>query len=295
MNPTFRDFLKLHFLVLIFGFTAILGALISTHPISVVFFRTSLATIGMLVWSYFGKFSLKANTATIVKLLLTGIIINIHWFLFFQSSRLSNIAICLAGFSTASLWTSLIEPIATKRKVSVIEITFGIIAILGLGVVFFSVTDKIWGLIFGVLSGLMGAIFTVINGQFTQKHDSKIITFYEMMGAGLSAIIIFPIYQYFEFDSIDFIPKGLDWLWLGLLSFVCTVYAFSALTGLLVKFSAFTVNLTINLEPLYGIILAFIIFGEKEKMNPNFYIGTAIIVGSVLLFPIMKKAVSSEQ
>lgn len=294
MNPTFRDYFKLHFLVLIFGFTAILGVLISTHPLSVVFFRTLLATIGMLVWSYFAKFSLKADRSGIIKLLLTGVIINIHWFLFFQSSRISNVAISLVGLSTGSLWTSLVEPLATKRKISLLEIAFGIIAILGLSVVFFSVTDKIWGLIYSILSGLMGAIFTVINGQFTKNYDAKVITFYEMMGAALSAILIFPIYEYFQFDSIDFMPKGLDWLWLGLLSFVCTVYGFSAFTEMLLKFSAFTVNLTVNLEPIYGIILAFIIFGEKERMDTNFYLGTVIIVGSVLLFPILK-SVNSRQ
>ena len=284
-----KDYFQLHFVVLIAGFTAILGALISAHSLSVVFFRTFMASAGLFLYLYLKNVPIKISTKATFQLLATGGIIALHWFTFFYAAKISTIAICLAGFSTGSLWTSLLEPLWDKRKIRVIEVGLGLMVIVGLYLIFLFEVDHIMGLLVGIFSAFLSALFSVINAQFAKQHSPQIITFYEMLGAAFITFI--PVLYLFIQADNDFIliPQGLDWLWLSILAFVCTVYAFAEGVELIRKFSAFTFNLTLNLEPVYGIILAYIFFGEKERMTIGFYAGTFIILISVLLYPLLKK------
>ncbi len=284
-----KDYFQLHFVVLIAGFTAILGALISAHSLSIVFFRTFLASAGLFLYLYLKNVPIKISVKATWQLLATGGIIALHWFTFFYAAKISTVAICLAGFSTGSLWTSLLEPLWEKRKIRVIEVGLGLMVIVGLYLIFLFEVDHIMGLLVGIFSAFLSALFSVINAQFAKKHSPQIITFYEMLGA--SFITFIPVLYLFIQADNDFIliPQGLDWLWLCILAFVCTVYAFAEGVELIRKFSAFTFNLTLNLEPVYGIILAYIFFGEKERMTVGFYAGTFIILISVLLYPLLKK------
>lgn len=285
-----KDYFQLHLVVLIAGFTAILGALISAHSLSVVFFRTLLASGGLFIYLYLKNVSIKVSTKATSQLLATGGIIALHWFTFFYAAKISTVAICLAGFSTGSLWTSLLEPIWDKRKIRVIEVGLGLMVIVGLYLIFLFEVNHIMGLFVGIFSAFLSALFSVINSRFATKHSPQIITFYEMLGATIFTFVPV-VYLFFE-GSADFkiIPQGLDWLWILILALVCTVYAFAEGVELIRKFSAFTFNLTLNLEPVYGIILAYLIFGEKEQMTTGFYAGTFIILASVLLYPLLKKS-----
>jgi drug/metabolite transporter (DMT)-like permease len=290
MKTTLRDYLQLHFVVLIAGFTAILGALISINSLSVVFFRTFLTAIGLYFFLHYKNISTALDRKSVVQLLATGSLIAMHWFTFFYAAKISTVAICLAGISTGSLWTSLLEPLWEKRKIRLLEVSLGIFAMVGLYLIFLFEVNHLGGLLMSIFSAFLSSLFSVINARFSQKHSAQIITYYEMIGAALVTFI--PIcFLYFSGDkSVKIIPQYYDWLWLLILAFVCTIYAFAKGVELIKKLSAFTFNLTLNLEPVYGIILAYIIFGEKERMTTGFYLGTLVILGSVLVYPLLRKS-----
>jgi drug/metabolite transporter (DMT)-like permease len=227
----------------------------------------------------------------VIKLFFTGSLIAGHWILFFTSARVATASVCLAGMATTSFWTSLLEPLVLKKRIRWFEVFLGIIVIIGLYIIFHFEFNHALGLLLALISAFLAALFTVINSQFAKVQHHHAITFYEMMGACLSIVLFSPFYKmWFAKDhALHLHIAGFDLLYISILALICTVYAYSASIGLMKKISAFSVNLTVNLEPVYGIILAVIIFGEREKMNPGFYIGAAIILFSVLAHPFLNK------
>ncbi len=289
--PTFKDYLHLHFLVLIWGFTAILGLLISIPPVEVVFYRTLIAAAGLGVLLFINKLPFSIGRGGVIKILLTGVLIAGHWILFFGAARVSNASVCLAGMATTSFWTSILEPIALKKKVKWFEVFLGLVVIAGLYVIFRFEFDHALGLAMALASALLAALFTVINASFAKEYHHYQVTFYEMLGACVSIFLFFPLYKLTiaEGHILHLSLSLSDLLYLSLLAIVCTVYAYSASIGLMKKMTAFSINLTVNLEPVYGIILAVIIFGDKEKMHPGFYAGAAVILLSVLAHPFLNR------
>ncbi|WP_026951784.1 DMT family transporter [Algoriphagus mannitolivorans] len=288
-TSTFKDYLHLHFIVLIWGFTAILGLLISLPSLELVFYRTLIATIGVALVAYFRKKDLVLAIPDLLKIAGVGVLISLHWIFFFWSARVSTASVCLAGMATTSLWTAFIDPIVNRTKVKWYEVALGLLVISGL-LVIFQFEGGYWlGLSMALISALLGALFSVLNGRLTQKHTPYQITLVEMASACLFALLFLPVNAQFlsEGESIQWAWKGLDWFWLFLLGGVCTVYAFSASVELMKRLPVFSINLTINLEPVYGILLAVMVFGEKEKMTPQFYLGTLIILISVLIYPVL--------
>jgi len=284
-----KDYLWLHLVVLIWGFTAILGLLISLPAVEIVFYRTLLASIGLFLLLKFRKRPLKVNGNALLKFLLTGGLIGAHWILFFWAAQVSTASVCLAGMATCSLWTALIEPLVNKQPIKWYEVMLGLVVILGLIVIFKFESGYSLGIFLAVTSALLSACLTVINGRLTKSHSPFIITFYEMIGAFLLTTGFIPFYAYwFTVEGFSWVPQGMDWFWLLVLSQVCTVIAFTLSVKLMKRLSAFAVNLTVNMEPVYGILLAFIIFGEKEKMKPEFYLGTLIILVSVCIYPMIR-------
>lgn len=295
-----KDYLILHFIVLIWGFTAILGLLIEIPSVEVVFYRTLIAAVGLWVVLKFSKRSLKINSRKHYLIILgTGALIAAHWILFFLSARISNASVCLAGMATCSLWTSMIEPLSQGRKIRGFEVLLSVIAFIGIGVIFNVEFDYLSGLLTAVLSAFIASVFTVINGRLTKSYDPYMITFYEMIGACVATTLFFPIYSRYFVDSLSLTPSLSDWFYLSILAIICTVYAYSVSVELMKRLSAFSINLVVNLEPVYGIILALIIFGDSEEMSPGFYLGTLLILTSVLLYPLLnrsykKKALSTD-
>ena len=285
-----KDYLTLHFIVLIWGFTAILGLLIKIPSVEVVFYRTLIASLGLFVVLKFWKRPLRINSSKNIWIILgTGGLIAAHWILFFLSARISNASVCLAGMATCSLWTSLIEPISQGRKIKGFEVLLSIIAFIGIGVIFNVEFEYLLGLLTAVLSAFIASVFTVINGRLTKTYDPYVITFYEMVGACAATAMFFPIYSTYFVDGLLLNPSTSDWLYLSVLAVICTVYAYSISVELMKRLSAFSINLVVNLEPVYGIILALIIFGDSEEMSPGFYLGTLLILTSVLLYPLLNK------
>lgn len=289
--PALKDYLQLHFIVLIWGFTAILGLLISVPTVELVFFRTLLAALLLGSMLLLKKEKLDIQKTDLIRMLLTGGLIAAHWILFFGAARVSTASICLAGMATGSLWTSLLEPLLTGRRISLLEMGIGIVVIAGLYVIFHFEFNHALGITMAILSALLAALFTVINVQFSARYDAYTITFYEMAGACIVTGIFLPFYKRFIANNglLQLSPNLSDWFYIAILAFVCTVYAYSVAVKLMKKFSAFAINLTVNLEPVYGIVLAFLFFGDSEKMTPGFYLGTLIILAAVLLYPVLKK------
>ncbi len=292
-----KDYLRLHFIVLLWGFTAILGKLISVPPVELVFWRTALASLGLLALLVVRRRPWRIPMADVLRLLGVGALVAVHWITFFLSARLSSVSVSLAGMATLALWTSLLEPLVLWRKVRGYEVALGLLTMVGLYIVSQAELDQLLGLGVAIISAGLSALFSVLNSKLVKQHPPLRLTLYEMMGACLSIALFFPVYsRYFTAGKgLQLALSGYDWLWLALLAGVCTVYAFSASVELMKRISAFVVNLTINLEPVYGIILAVLMYTlhvsgfEEEKLSPGFYAGTLIILLSVLIHPLLDR------
>ena len=290
MSASIRDYIQLHFIIILWGFTAILGLLIHVPPLELVFYRTFLAAFGLLIIIRYRHLPLHVSRKYVLKFLGTGFIIAAHWILFFGSARASNASVCLAGMATTSFWTSLIEPLVNRRRIKFLEVFFGLIVIAGLYLIFHFEFNHALGLVLALASAILASVFTVINSRFTHTHNHHTISFYEMAGASLLSGMIIPVYYLSTSGDLDqiAIPSVSDWGYLLILAFACTVYPFTVSIELMKRISAFIVNLSINMEPVYGIILAFLIFGDKERMNSGFYLGTLVILFSVILYPVIR-------
>ena len=289
--PRLKDFIELHFIVFLWGFTAILGKLISIPAVELVALRTSITAlaIGAIIYKRGTPFWMGREQA--LKLLGVGFIIAAHWILFFAAARVSSVSITLVGIATCSLWTALLDPLFSRTKIKPHEILLALLVIFGLYIIFQNETefDSVLGITMAIGSALMGSIFTIINAKLVKKIPSTTITTYEMAGACLATVMFFPIYTtYFaEGGTLNFSMNAMDWVYLLVLALACTVYAYTASVRLMQRITAYTMNLTVNLEPIYGIILALLIFKEDEQMSSGFYLGAAIILLSVFIYPIL--------
>jgi drug/metabolite transporter (DMT)-like permease len=292
-SPPLRSYVQLHFLVLIWGFTAVLGLLVEVSPVALVFYRTGLAALGLVGVLYLQKKSFSVPSADVLRMFAVGVVLAAHWILFFASARVSTASVCLAGMSTTSLATSLVEPLINKRRIRPLEVLLGLVAIVGLYIVFRFEFDHALGLGLAVASAFLAALFTVFNSRLVRQYDAFVITFYEMIGASLSSLgFVWISVQMGWFLDAPLVPSAGDWPWILVLAWVCTVYAYSMGTHLMRQFTPFMLNLTINLEPVYGILLAFLIFGEKERMTAGFYAGTVVILLAVVAYPLLNSRFS---
>ena len=282
-----RDYLHLHFIVFLWGFTAIIGVLVTIPAVELVFYRTLIASGGILLILLVRKMKVMVSPEQLLRLLLTGFVISAHWILFFASAKVATASISLAGMATATFWTSLLEPLLTKRKIKGFEMLLGLVVIGGLYLIYRFEFDHALGLFMAVGSAFLAALFSVLNAKFVKTQNQYTIAFYEMVGATLFTSLFFPVYMntLSESGSLQLAPTTQDWWLILALAIVCTVYAFSASVELMKRLTAFAVNLSINLEPVYGITLAFFLLNE-EKMSVPFYIGALIIVMAVLSYPV---------
>lgn len=288
-----KNYLLLHLIVFIWGFTAILGALITIDAIPLVFFRMGLAVLFISLYFIFKKKSFYIDKKGLIKFLFTGIIIALHWIFFFKAIKVSNVSVALVTMSTGAFFTSLIEPVFFKRRVKTLEIVLGLIVIAGLYIIFNFESQYKLGIIYALISSFLGALFAVLNGLFIKKYDADRISLYQLLFGTLFVTIYLLATNSFSLGFFN-LPK-MDWVYLFILSSICTAYAFIASVQIMKYLSPYTVMLTINLEPVYAIILALFIFGDKEKMNPEFYLGAGIVLGVVLLNGIIKNKASLKQ
>ena len=290
MSAQPKHYFLLHLVVLIWGFTAVLGLLISIPSVEIVFYRTLFAAISLYLLLYFSNQPIRLAPKPTLYIIATGCLIGAHWILFFGAARVATASVCLAGMATSSLWTSLIEPFFYSKKIKFYEVALGVVVIVGLYIIFRFEFDHALGLAMAIASAILASFFTVINSKFTKHHYHYTITLYEMVGAFLFTLLFLPFYTSFISEGIvQWLPTLLDGVYLLILVLLCTVYAYSASVQLMKYVSAFAVNLTNNMEPVYGILLALIILGDDEQMTPGFYLGTSIILISVLAYPLIRR------
>ena len=281
-----NNYLLLHLIVFIWGFTAILGALISLQAIPLVWYRMSLAVLFIVLYFIIKKKSFKVDNKGIVKFFVTGVIIALHWIFFFKAIKVSNVSVALVTMSTGAFFVALIEPVFFKRRINPLEMALGLIVILGLYIIFNFESQYQLGIIYALISSFLSALFSVFNGLFIKKYEADTISLYQLTFGVLFISVYLLITNRFSV-SFFVIPTS-DWIYLFILSSICTAYAFIASVKVMKYISPYTVMLTINLEPVYAIILALFIFGDKEKMNPEFYFGAFIVLFVVLLNGIIK-------
>ncbi|WNM17908.1 DMT family transporter [Flavobacterium capsici] len=286
LSDSFKSYLHLHLIVFIWGFTAILGALISLDALPLVWFRMSLAVVFISLYIYWKKLPLKVSRKFLMQFIFAGFIIALHWFTFFKAIKVSNVSVTLACLSTGAFFASFLEPILFGKKIIWYEVFLGLLVVLGLYIIFNVEGNYFYGILLALTSAFLSALFSVINSKFVKTHDATIISFYELSGGVLffSVLLLFGNQFSTDFFSLTFD----DLKYLIILSSICTAYAFIASTSVMKHLSAYTVMLTINLEPIYGIILAVILFKEKEKMSVDFYIGALLILFTVLLNIVIK-------
>ena len=285
-NDNLKSYLNLHLIVFIWGFTAVLGELISIRDASVVWYRMGMATLFLLAYLALVRKPFLLPLKAITQLVLVGLLIAIHWIFFFRAIDISNVSVTLAMFSTGAFFASILEPIFYKRKMLWYEIMFGLIIVGCLFMIMNVEIKYLEGMICALFSVFVGVMFTIFNGKLIQKHDSTVITLYEFF-AGFIFVSIYLIYDG-RFTPAFFQLSQKDWGYLILLSSVCTAYAFTASVNVMKKLSPYTVMLTTNLEPVYGIFLAFLIIGDSEKMSLPFYVVSIVIFLTVIANGVVK-------
>ncbi len=288
LDDKLKHNLHLHVLVFIAGFTAILGELISIEAFPLVWYRMVIALILMLIYIKWIGLRLTVSRKNSIRYLLAGIIIALHWITFFASIKAANISIALAMFSTGAFFTALIEPIFFKRRLIGYEVLFGLLVIVGVYLIIDSEIKYLEGIILGIASALFSSLFAVLNGRFVEKDNATIISFYEFIG-GVAFISLYIALFGTGFSSDFFSLDKSDWIYLFLLASICTAYAFIAAVYIMKFISPYTVVLTYNLEPIYGVVLAILIFGQSEIMSANFYIGALLILVTVLMNAVLKQ------
>jgi drug/metabolite transporter (DMT)-like permease len=284
-EPVSRNLIILHITVFIWGFTGILGALISIEATYLVWYRVLIAFISLYAYFRIRKISIRVSSETFFKLFFTGAIVALHWILFFHSIKSSTVSVALVSLSSLTLFTAILEPLLKKQKISRLEVVTGVLIISGIYMIFTFESQYTFGIICGLLSALCASIFSIINSKQIQNRPAPIISFYELIGAWVWVSVYLLISKGLKAPvSLNFS----DLTYLLLLGTVCTSLAYVAGVAVMKELSAFRVALITNLEPVYGIILAFIFFGKKEQMTLGFYAGAIIVLSTIFMYPYIK-------
>lgn len=274
--------IRLHIAVFLWGFTGILGRLISLNEGWLVWWRMFITAVALWVYFFFTKKIEKVSFRHFLKIASIGTILAIHWLLFYGSIKYANVSIALTCLATTGLLSAIIEPIFFQRKINIKELLLGTFALAGIVIIYFSNLQFSVGIYIGLLSAVATVIVSVLNKKIVTGFTPQVITLYQLTGGFIGLTFLMPLYNLLLHSNIQY-PQQWDWLWLILLACFCTVLTFILYIGALHKVSAFTVNLTLTLEPVYGIILAFAVYHENKYLSDYFYIGFALILIAVLL------------
>ena len=286
-NNRGKNILQLHFIVFIFGFTSVLGALISISALPITIYRMGIASFFLALFIFFyDKNKFKLRKVLIIKILICGLIIALHWITFFYAIKISNVSITVSMMSSAAFLTSLIEPLFFKKKILLYELILGILSLFGVSIIFNAEIKYIDGLIVALISSVLVSVFTILNSRIVINNSSISISFYELFIGFLFSLF----YYYLFIDTSLFLEKinYQDLIFLLILGVICTSYAFTKSVDLIKYLKPFTIMMIINMEPVYAILISLLIFGESEYLSINFYIGFFIILISIVINGIFK-------
>lgn len=277
-----KAFLQLHIAVLLAGFTGVLGRLITLNEGLLVWYRLLFSSVTLWILFYFTRKLRRISFKEFLKIFGVGLIAALHWVTFYGSIKYANVSVALVCFSAIGFFTAIFEPLVFRTRIDIWELLLGLMVIGGIYIIFhFDPQYKI-GIVVGIISALLGSLFPIFNRVLLRTHSTETITVYELTGGFLALSIILPFYLRL-FPANHLIPTLSDFWWLLVLSWLCTVLAFQLSMNALKKISAFTVNLSYNLEPVYGILLAFVIYQENRELKSSFYVGLSIIILAVAL------------
>jgi drug/metabolite transporter (DMT)-like permease len=287
-----KALLQMNLAVLLWGFTGVLGKAISLDAPVLVWYRMLLTALFMAVILFYRKQWVKVAPRDMLQLTIVGCLMGLHWIGFYGAIKFANVSIALVCLSTASVFTSLLDPLVNKGKFDIKELGLGLLALVGVFLIYRFQQFYGLGILFGVIAAILSAVFTVLNKKVAHKYPSRTMVFYEMSTGWVLVSLLLPL-QFHYFPNTNFIPHSYDlfgkdwmhndWLWLIILSLCCTVWSQSLALTALKKLTSFTVTLTVNLEPVYGILLAFLFFKENRQLHSGFFIGMGLILLSVLL------------
>ena len=277
-----KAFINLHIAILLAGFTAILGKLILLNEGILVWYRMMLSAVTLGIILLFTRELVFPGWKNLMKIFAVGAILAFHWVSFYGSIKNSNVSVAVTCLSAIGFFTSLFEPLIMGRRLDIKEVLLGCLSIAGVYLIFNFYPQYKTGIIFGITSALLASFFPIFNKRLLENFSASLLTFYEMAGGVIILTILVPFYLHF-FPAAYFIPTFSDWMWLGVLAWVCTVFAFILSLNSLVHISPFTVNLSYNLEPVYSIILAFVIFKENKFLGSGFYLGFGLILLAISL------------
>jgi drug/metabolite transporter (DMT)-like permease len=278
-----KAYVQMHLSIILWGATAVLGKSIDLSEGMLVWYRMIITTLSLFAFIFFTGASFRVSGKNFMALFGIGVLLMVHWLFFYGAIKYSNVSTTLSLFSSTTLFTALIEPVITKKKFNRAELIYSFIAIAGIVIIFRSdINAYTTGIILAILAAFVGAFYNILNKAIVNKVSSEVISFYELL-SGLFALTLFlPIYINI-FHPVKLIPNSLDWGLLFVLAVFCTHFPLVLSLNALKHLSAFTLNLSINLEPVYGIALAFFIFGEHKHLSNGFFVGTALIMLSVVL------------
>lgn len=277
-----KAFLYLHISVFLAGFTGIIGKYITLNEAMLVWYRLLISAATMwILFSLRGRIK-KIPLRDIAGLFGIGLLAALHWVSFFGSIKYANVSVALVCFSSVGFFTAILEPVLYRKRINPFDLFLGLLVMLGIFIIFHFDTRYGTGIILGVISALLLAFVMIFIRQFAARINTETLLTWQLTGGFLSLSALLPLYLYY-FPTTQFLPTTDDWIWLLILSWFCSVIAFQLTTAALRKLSAFTVNLSFNLEPVYGILLAFILFRENKELNQGFFIGLFLIILSVVL------------
>ena len=277
-----KAFIQLHIAVLLAGLTGILGKLISLNAGLLVWYRLLLTAPSLWVLALIRRQPVHIGRRDFWRIVGIGCIAALHWVAFYASIKYSNVSIGLLCFSAVGFFTAFLEPLILRHRVDLVEGCLGLMVIAGIFCIFRVDPGYKTGILIGMVSSLLGSLFPVLNKRILRRVPPGTVTLYELSGGFIALTALMPLYLYL-FPTPSLLPSWQDWIWLLILSWACTVLAFNLSMAALHKVSAFTVNLSYNLEPVYGILLAFVLFREDKYMNRGFYVGMSLILLSIVL------------
>lgn len=292
LPPVTKSYILLHISVLLWSFTAILGDLISLSATTLVWWRVCITFILMIMLPRVYRTITSLSRATLLRFLGIGAIVGLHWICFYGAIKMANASVALICMSTTTLFTSFIEPWVSRKSLSWIDVVFGVLVIPGIFLTTQGLAEGMMlGFWVGILSALFAAVFAVFNKRYIYETTATVITTLEMLGAWIFMSVIIVILSG-RGELAVFWPVTLDWIYLLILAVLCTIVPYILHLRAYEHLTAFASNLVVNLEPVYGILLAIVILHDHKELTSSFYLGVILIFVVVMIYPWVKKRMS---
>ncbi|HEX6914452.1 MAG TPA: EamA family transporter [Chitinophagaceae bacterium] len=283
MNNQVRPaLLRMHLAVFIWGFTGVLGRAISLNEGLLVWWRLLITAVSLWILFFAMGWIRRIRLKDFLKIASIGTVLAMHWLLFYGSIKYANVSVALTCLATSGLFAAILEPLFFRRRINTTEIFLGLFALAGIAIIYASNLNFSVGIYIGLASSLFTVMVSVMNKKLVEGYEPQAITLYQLTGGFLGLTLLMPLYNHL-FPSEVVIPGWKDWIWLIILSWICTIFTFFLSIYALRRLSAFTMNLLLTLEPVYGIVLAFAFYQENKDLSKYFYVGFGLILMAVVL------------